>query len=300
MSQTDPRPLHSHHHNRSIYGHKDGRPISDGMHAMDLPSQLFGDDDQDDQINGGGGSDGDDPMDSGGADDNSITAWSQSTSQLTLSFQGEVYVFDSVSPEKVQAVLLLLEGREVPSAIPVMAVPAHQNYRRVASLMRFREKRKERCYEKKITYPVRKEVALRQHRKHGQFTSAKANSSSSDPTESANKDANHPPQAVACQHCGISAKATPAMRRGPAGPRTLCNACGLKWANKGTLRDLSKVFGAHNPPALQIEQGPSRDISKPSKIQMQNLENANEQSNANDSDTVNDVKTVDIITSNAT
>lgn len=22
------------------------------------------------------------------------------------------------------------------------------------------------------------------------------------------------------------------MRRGPAGPRTLCNACGLKWANK--------------------------------------------------------------------
>ncbi|GKU97903.1 hypothetical protein SLEP1_g10980 [Rubroshorea leprosula] len=22
------------------------------------------------------------------------------------------------------------------------------------------------------------------------------------------------------------------MRRGPAGPRTLCNACGLTWANK--------------------------------------------------------------------
>jgi len=22
------------------------------------------------------------------------------------------------------------------------------------------------------------------------------------------------------------------MRRGPAGPRTLCNACGLMWANK--------------------------------------------------------------------
>ncbi|KAG6478760.1 hypothetical protein ZIOFF_062204 [Zingiber officinale] len=33
--------------------------------------------------------------------------------QLTLSFQGEVYVFDSVSPEKVQAVLLLLGGREM-------------------------------------------------------------------------------------------------------------------------------------------------------------------------------------------
>ena len=35
-----------------------------------------------------------------------------------------------------------------------------------------------------------------------------------------------------CRHCGISSKSTPMMRRGPAGPRTLCNACGLKWANK--------------------------------------------------------------------
>ena len=35
-----------------------------------------------------------------------------------------------------------------------------------------------------------------------------------------------------CTHCGISSKSTPMMRRGPAGPRTLCNACGLKWANK--------------------------------------------------------------------
>lgn len=35
-----------------------------------------------------------------------------------------------------------------------------------------------------------------------------------------------------CHHCGISAKSTPMMRRGPDGPRTLCNACGLMWANK--------------------------------------------------------------------
>ncbi|RRT53640.1 hypothetical protein B296_00049725 [Ensete ventricosum] len=94
--------------------------------------------------------------------------------QLTLSFQGEVFVFDSVSPEKVR-----------------MNVP-----HRVASLMRFREKRKERNFEKKIRYTVRKEVALR------------------------------------CLHCGINAKSTPMMRRGPDGPRTLCNACGLVWANK--------------------------------------------------------------------
>lgn len=35
-----------------------------------------------------------------------------------------------------------------------------------------------------------------------------------------------------CHHCGISAQSTPMMRRGPGGPRTLCNACGLVWANK--------------------------------------------------------------------
>lgn len=35
-----------------------------------------------------------------------------------------------------------------------------------------------------------------------------------------------------CMHCGISSKSTPMMRRGPAGPRSLCNACGLFWANK--------------------------------------------------------------------
>ncbi|KAK8968473.1 GATA transcription factor 24 [Platanthera guangdongensis] len=49
-----------------------------------------------------------------------------------------------------------------------------------------------------------------------------------------------PLTASACYNCHISAKGTPLMRRGPAGPRTLCNACGLMWANKGTLRDLSK------------------------------------------------------------
>ncbi|GFZ04897.1 hypothetical protein Acr_17g0004690 [Actinidia rufa] len=76
------------------------------------------------------------------------------------------------SPE-VQAVLLLLGGYEVPTRIPTTSV-ATQNHRtlddfperssqpqRVASLNRFREKRKERCFENKIRYNVRKEVALR-------------------------------------------------------------------------------------------------------------------------------------------
>ncbi|KAG0464557.1 hypothetical protein HPP92_020626 [Vanilla planifolia] len=176
------------------------------------------------------------------------------SNQLTLSFQGEVYVFDSVSPEKVQAVLLLLGGREISSGLA--AFPSTSNLstkqlsnlpHRVASLMRFREKRKERNFDKKIRYTVRKEVALRMQRSRGQFISSK--SKSEDGTPEANAwDTNQlwgsmekqPPSATECHHCSISAKSTPMMRRGPDGPRTLCNACGLVWANKGTMRDLSK------------------------------------------------------------
>ncbi|XP_042007990.1 GATA transcription factor 24-like [Salvia splendens] len=175
--------------------------------------------------------------------------------QLTLSFQGEVYVFDSVSPEKVQAVLLLLGGYEVPTGIPTpgMTPQNHRNVgdyparssqpQRAASLNRFREKRKERCFEKKIRYTVRKEVALRMQRKKGQFTSSK---SVLDEPGSCSADWNGNPgqeePETSCTHCGISSKATPMMRRGPDGPRTFCNACGFKWASKGVLRDLTKVL----------------------------------------------------------
>ncbi|KAJ8529930.1 hypothetical protein K7X08_036765 [Anisodus acutangulus] len=194
---------------------------------------------------------------------------SGASDQLTLSFQGEVYVFDAVSPEKVQAVLLLLGGYEVPAGIPTVSV-APQNQRasgdfpgrlnqpqRAASLNRFREKRKERCFDKKIRYTVRKEVAMRMQRKKGQFTSAKsisdeAGSSSADWNEGSGQEE----QETSCRHCGISSKSTPMMRRGPAGPRSLCNACGLKWANKGILRDLSKVPtpGAQDQTAKSGEQ----------------------------------------------
>ncbi|XP_043709192.1 GATA transcription factor 28-like isoform X2 [Telopea speciosissima] len=165
--------------------------------------------------------------------------------QLTLSFQGEVYVFDAVSPEKVQAVLLLLGGYEMPSGVSGVASPPNQRSlveyprrsslpQREASLHRFREKRKERNFDKKIRYTVRKEVALRMQRKKGQFTSSKATldetaSGSSNWNGSGQDDSQ---QETLCTHCGISSKSTPMMRRGPAGPRTLCNACGLMWANK--------------------------------------------------------------------
>ncbi|KAL9251120.1 GATA transcription factor 24-like protein [Drosera capensis] len=178
--------------------------------------------------------------------------------QLTMSFQGEVYVFDAVSPEKVRAVLLLLGGYEVPSGIRTTGVSAQSQRslveipvrssqpQREASLNRFREKRKERCYDKKIRYTVRKEVALRMQRKKGQFASSNGFSNeagSASSRWSASQDGGHDGslRETLCTHCGISSKSTPMMRRGPAGPRTLCNACGLKWANKGVLRDVPAI-----------------------------------------------------------
>ncbi|KAK1316264.1 GATA transcription factor 24 [Acorus calamus] len=188
--------------------------------------------------------------------------------QLTLSFQGEVYVFDSVSPEKVQAVLLLLGGREIPTGLPSITSSSHQGSKRsnfpqrVASLIRFREKRKERNFERKVRYNVRKEVALRMHRYKGQFASSKSIIEEAASTI-ANWDATQRwgqetrPEASACHHCGISAKSTPMMRRGPDGPRTLCNACGLMWATKGSLKDLTKnnttVPSASNAPSNHID-----------------------------------------------
>ncbi|XP_020257245.1 GATA transcription factor 18-like isoform X2 [Asparagus officinalis] len=176
------------------------------------------------------------------------------SNQLTLLFQGEVYVFESVTPEKVQAVLLLLGGCELPPGVANAGFDrgfddilrrTNMPARRMASLMRFREKRKERNFDKKIRYTVRKEVALRMQRRKGQFV-GKANpqegalaSTSGDPDQNLNQDETR--QDNKCQNCGISEKLTPAMRRGPAGPRSLCNACGLMWANKGTLRCPSKV-----------------------------------------------------------
>ncbi|XP_012462530.1 GATA transcription factor 28 [Gossypium raimondii] len=264
----------SNHHSTSLYG-------SGAMNMQRNPE------DEEEDVPGGGGGGGEESVDnpqigyqeSGGGvvtvmnngmeeashanlygqgSDLTAVQGNSSADQLTLSFQGEVYVFDSVSPDKVQAVLLLLGGYEIPSGIPALAAtPIAQRGmgdfpgrsiqpHRAASLNRFREKRKERCFDKKIRYTVRKEVALRMQRKKGQFTSAKA---ISDEVASASSGWSGTPgsgqdesmQETLCSHCGISSKKTPMMRRGPAGPRTLCNACGLKWANKGVLRDLSKV-----------------------------------------------------------
>ncbi|KAJ9174978.1 hypothetical protein P3X46_013568 [Hevea brasiliensis] len=210
--------------------------------------------------------------DTGGPDYPLVVANGGNADQLTLSFQGEVYVFDAIAPDKVQAVLLLLGGCEIPSGIPTagtvplnLRVPSDLPGRsiqpqRAASLHRFREKRKERCFDKKIRYSVRKEVALRMQRKKGQFASSMASSdeagSASSGWTATQSSGQDDMLETSCNHCGTSSKSTPLMRRGPAGPRTLCNACGLKWASKGILRDLSKIsrMAIQGPPAKSIEQ----------------------------------------------
>ncbi|NP_001242484.1 GATA transcription factor 25-like [Glycine max] len=190
------------------------------------------------------------------------------SSQLTISFRGQVYVFDAVTPDKVQAVLLLLGGNELTSGSQCAELSSQnqtgeEEYpakcslpQRAASLNRFRQKRKERCFDKKVRYSVRQEVALRMHRNRGQFTSSK----NQDGTNSWGSDQESGQDAVQsetlCTHCGISSKSTPMMRRGPSGPRSLCNACGLFWANRGTLRDLSKRNQEHSlAPPEQVDEG---------------------------------------------
>lgn len=201
------------------------------------------------------------------------------TSQLTLSFRGQVYVFDSVTPDKVQAVLLLLGGCELSSGPQVDMLSQNQRAgvmdypvkcsqpHRAASLNRFRQKRKERCFDKKVRYSVRQEVALRMQRNKGQFTSAKKSEGAynwGNVPDSGQDDS--PPEAL-CTHCGVSSKSTPMMRRGPSGPRSLCNACGLFWANRGTLRDLSKKTQDHSQTVAEQGESEANDSDSGTAIQ---------------------------------
>uniref|UniRef100_A0A0A0LNY5 GATA transcription factor 25 n=2 Tax=Cucumis sativus TaxID=3659 RepID=A0A0A0LNY5_CUCSA len=198
---------------------------------------------------------------------------SDGSNQLTLSFRGQVYLFDAVSPEKVQAVLLLLGGCELssgqqsvdlvnPNQRNALDLPGRSSQpQRAASLNRFRQKRKERCFEKKVRYGVRQEVALRMQRNKGQFTSSKKLDGSYSHGNVSELGQDESPSETSCTNCGISSMSTPMMRRGPSGPRSLCNACGLFWANRGTLRDLPKRSQDHPvTPAEQCESDGGKDL----------------------------------------
>ncbi|CAN7014318.1 hypothetical protein IGI04_013131 [Brassica rapa subsp. trilocularis] len=175
----------------------------------------------------------------------------EGANQLTVSYRGQVYVFDSVGPEKVDAVLLLLggstaapQGMEIAQQNHHMPVVEHQSRcshpHRAQSLDRFRKKRSARCFANQVRYGVRQEVALRMPRNKGQFSSATtADGAYNSGTDQDNAHDDGRPE-LSCTHCGVSSTCTPMMRRGPSGPRTLCNACGLFWVSRGTLRDLSK------------------------------------------------------------
>ncbi|KAL5974121.1 hypothetical protein ACLOJK_030784 [Asimina triloba] len=193
----------------------------------------------------------------------------------------EVQLYNDNSNEaKLRVLLALLASNEAPSGrvigsvlglVPEGYILAKESLKileanvpeRVASLIRFREKRKERNYERKVRYNVRKQVAMRMKRYKGQFTSSKT------PEEYENwilaRKAS-PPRATECHNCGISNKSTPMMRRGPDGPRTLCNACGLKWANKGVLRDLSGAKGASGISPTTLSRDLNDEVKRSSEL----------------------------------
>lgn len=251
---------HGHHGQMHSDGHGHGHGMDHGEGGDVDGEDVGGDEDMEDE--------------DGNRDDSHLVEGggrALGATQLTLSYQGEVYVFDTVPPEKVQAVLLVLGGREIPAGMAGgnaspgykdqynkfhNELPARMNLpQRLASLTRFREKRKERCYDKKIRYTVRKEVAQRMQRKRGQFAPSRpageentGNFNGSGQASSGDGSAINPntPEAI-CVHCGTGERSTPMMRRGPQGPRSLCNACGLMWANKGILRDLTKSPGPVMP-----------------------------------------------------
>lgn len=82
---------------------------------------------------------------------------------------------------------------------------------------------------------MRKEVAEKMNRNKGQFAP-----SQKDEDGGGEGDGAEGGGSAVCTHCGAAEGTTPMMRKGPQGPRTLCNACGLMWANKGCMRDLTK------------------------------------------------------------
>ncbi|TVU45165.1 hypothetical protein EJB05_04640, partial [Eragrostis curvula] len=148
---------------------------------------------------------------------------------------------------QVQALLLILGGWEVPLGLESIAVPtAHdEKYatvaaRRISSLMRFREKRKERCFDKKIRYNVRKEVAQKMKRRKGQFAGRVDfgdHACSSSACSSPANGQNHKFRGTMCYLSKLryQLEAYTSNAPGASWSKVLMNACGLIWANKVSL-----------------------------------------------------------------
>ncbi|KAK7540885.1 cutinase gene palindrome-binding protein [Phyllosticta citribraziliensis] len=54
-----------------------------------------------------------------------------------------------------------------------------------------------------------------------------------------------------CTDCGTLD--SPEWRKGPNGPKTLCNACGLRWAKKEKKRQSLTGAGGQHPPSIQVQ-----------------------------------------------
>lgn len=167
------------------------------------------------------------------ADDQSHLAVRNAPCQVTLSFNDEIFTFDDVPRDRTLFALLVLGGYE-PRHGSVRTVPQIMSGdpKRQECLDRYYQKKSRRCFKKRIRYSVRREVALKIHRKKGQFASKDDGEPSRDATITS--------EITTCTHCGVSSNDTPMMRNGPDGARSLCNACGLSWANKGMMRYLYK------------------------------------------------------------
>eukprot|EP00192_Tetraselmis_astigmatica_P013307 CAMPEP_0117656172 /NCGR_PEP_ID=MMETSP0804-20121206/4665_1 /TAXON_ID=1074897 /ORGANISM="Tetraselmis astigmatica, Strain CCMP880" /LENGTH=332 /DNA_ID=CAMNT_0005462561 /DNA_START=456 /DNA_END=1454 /DNA_ORIENTATION=- len=203
-----------------------------------------------------------------------IVATTMDNGQLQLIYQGKSYTYEGIKPDKFDAVLSLLSsdsqrymgaatyGTMVSTPAPIAGVSGgyiqrvSSPYRkstdaRQVSLNRFREKRKERTFDKKIRYNVRKEVAEKMNRNKGQFAPTQKDEEAAERSEGGEGGSG------VCTHCGRLQTDTPMMRKGPQGPRTLCNACGLMWANKGCMRDLSKSRSVSARPAAEAVSDPA-------------------------------------------
>ncbi|KAH6787947.1 hypothetical protein C2S52_007499 [Perilla frutescens var. hirtella] len=161
------------------------------------------------------------------AEDESQLNVSNAPCQVTLSTLDRVFIFDHVPCEKFQFALLVLGGYEFHPTIVRAVSPIKSNDpKRQECLNRYYEKKKRRCFKKRIRYRVRSEIALKIHREGGQFAAKIAEEGVVNETR--------------CSHCRVSSNNTPTMRKGPGGSRSLCNACGLHWINKGKMRDIYK------------------------------------------------------------
>ncbi|XP_006663542.1 GATA transcription factor 19-like [Oryza brachyantha] len=159
--------------------------------------------------------------------------------RLVMYYRGREFVFDSVQPQKIENIILHLNGEGmIPQSIRphptnlVRPIAVPENFDRFAALTRYREKKRNIKFITKADYSARRQVALRMKRSKGKFAPTVGTS------EVSLGSGVHRKGITFCTNCGESSDATPMMRHGPNGTKTFCNACGLMWANSRKIRKI--------------------------------------------------------------